>query len=300
MELHLETDAVGSVVDGALEPLRPAAGGVYRDEYVTVLRGPVPSGREIVHTPHFTVHAGEPLAVTHLLDLEDLDEDLTGLLQSELFEPGWVRGAELFERLFTGIVITCSADPLVAWESFYRNTIERQEAIGGHTGSAIEQFRPVHDHAVDLVVGESALELGSCFGFLALRLAAQGRAVTASDLSVGTMQLLGAVAPRLGTPLATLVADAGHVPAADRSFDTVLAVHLLEHIDAPHGDRVLAEAVRLADRRVIVGVPYEDVADETFGHVRTVGPDDLSRWGLATGLSFEVHEHHVGWLVIDR
>ena len=47
-------------------------------------------------------------------------------------------------------------------------------------------------------------------------------------------------------------------------------------------------------------MPYEDVADETFGHVRTVGPDDLSRWGLATGLSFEVHEHHGGWLVIDR
>ena len=289
-----------NTVDSPLSPLHPAPGGVYRDDYVTVLRGAVPSGREIAHTTNFTVHAGEPIVVTHHLDLDDLDEDLTGLLHTELFEPGWVRGAELFERLFTGVVLTSADDPMTAWEAFYRNTIDRQREGSRTPGSAIEQFRPVHDHAASLVVGRSVHELGSCFGFLALRLAADGFRVTASDLSVGTMQLLSAVAPRLGTPVETLVADAGHVPAADRSVDTVLAVHLLEHVDAEHGARVLAEAVRLADRRVVVGVPYEEVADETFGHVRTIGPGDLDAWGAATGLSYEVHEHHGGWLVIDR
>ena len=283
-----------------LSPLRSAPGGVYRDDCVTVIRGPAPPGREIVHTSHFTVHAGEPLAITHQLSVDDLDEDLTGLLHTELFEPGWVRGPELFERLFTGIVLTCADDPLTAWEAFYRNTIRQESTPGARPGGAIEEFRPVHDHAVELVLGDSVHELGSCFGFLALRLAAQGLDVTASDLSVGTMQLLGAVAPRLGARVATVVADAGHVAAADRSVDTVLAVHLLEHVDTEHGRRVLDEAVRLADRRVIVGVPYEDVADETFGHVRTIGPADLAELGAQTGLCFEVHEHHGGWLVIDR
>lgn len=281
-------------------PLRPAPAGVYRDDYVTVLRGPAPPSRQIARTPHFTVHAGEPLAVTHHLGLDDLDEDLTGLLRTELFDPGWVRGADLFERLFTGVVLTSADDPLDAWEAYYRNTISRQSKPYVRTGGSIEQFRPVHDHAMSLVVGDSVHELGSCFGFLALRLAAEGHRVTASDLSSGTMQLLGAVAPRLDLAVTTLVADAGHVPAADRSADTVLAIHLLEHVDPGHGARVLDEAVRLAARRVIVAVPYEDVADETFGHVRTIGPDDLRAWGERTGLSYEVHEHHGGWLVIDR
>ena len=47
----------------------------------------------------------------------------------------------------------------------------------------------------------TVLELGCCFGFLSLRLAAAGRTVTASDLSPGTVRLLAAVAPELGVRL---------------------------------------------------------------------------------------------------
>ena len=41
-------------------------------------------------------------------------------------------------------------------------------------------------------------------------------------------------------------------------------------------------------------------ADETFGHVRTVSLDDLAAWGHASGLRWDVTEHHGGWLVLDR
>ncbi len=143
------------------------------------------------------------------------------------------------------------------------------------------------------------LELGCCFGFLSLRLAAAGRSVTASDLSAGTVDLLAAVAPRLGIRVGTVAADAAHVPADDRCVDTVVLVHLLEHVEADHGGRILAEAVRLARRRVVVAVPLEEEADETWGHVRTVTLTDLAGWGAASGLPHEVHEHHGGWLVLE-
>jgi len=143
------------------------------------------------------------------------------------------------------------------------------------------------------------LELGACFGFLSLRLAVAGRRVTATDLNAGSVALLRAVAPVLGVGLDTRTGDAARFAATGGAADNVLLIHLLEHLDAERGRRALAEAVRLARRRVVVAVPLEDEADETWGHVRTVSLDDLRAWGTTSGLAFEVHEHHGGWLVLD-
>jgi SAM-dependent methyltransferase len=152
---------------------------------------------------------------------------------------------------------------------------------------------------LELLAPGSVLELGCCFGFLALRIAATGRTTKASDVSPGTVQLLASIAPRLGLRLTTETADAARFPAEDGCADTVLAIHLLEHLDPLQGDRTIAEAVRLARRRVVVAVPLEEEADETWGHVRTVTLDDLDAWGRACGLPYDVHEFHGGWLVIE-
>ena len=108
-------------------------------------------------------------------------------------------------------------------------------------------------------------------------------------------------APRLGVPAEPpTTADAARFPADDGCADTVLAIHLLEHLEPAHGTQVVAEALRLAARRVVVAVPLEDEADETYGHVRTVTLDDLDRWGRGTGCAYDVHEFHGGWLVVDK
>lgn len=290
--------------------------GVYRDAFVEVHACPAPApvarrSRHMVRTPHFdVVHDGPRVLLTHRVPAERIDDDLSGLLADELFSPGWLRGPEMFERLFTGIVLTSGPDPLASWTLFYRNTLRRVETVlargggvGGGVGGAhgtIDDYAPVYAFAEQLLEPGSVLELGCCFGFLSLRLAAAGHHVTASDLNPGTIALLDAVAPLLGVSLRTVVADAGRVPAPERSADTVLLIHLLEHLDSDHGDRVLAEAIRLARRRVVVAVPLEDEADETWGHVRTLSLADLDAWGSRTGLAHTVHEHHGGWLVLDR
>lgn len=291
-----------------IDPFAAAPGGVYTDEWVQVSRGGTPRPRRQLHmvrTPHFDVlPEGARVRLWHGLQPTEVDDDLAALLADELFRPGWLRGPELFQRIFTGVVRTLAEEPARSWELFYRNTLRRLDeavaGVGGRGPGNIAEFAPIHARVESLVRGRSVLELGCCFGFGALRLAERGFAVTASDINGGTVSVLEAVVPRLGTPLRTVVADAGRHPGAARSYDTVLAVHLLEHVDVRDGARVLAEAVRLARRRVVVAVPLETEAEETWGHVRTVDLDDLDRWGRASGLRHQVHEHHGGWLVLDR
>ncbi len=57
--------------------------------------------------------------------------------------------------------------------------------------------------------------------------------------------------------------------------------------------------LRVARRRAVVAVPFEDEPTPAWGHVRTFDLDDLHALGAATGLPYTVDEHHGGWLVID-
>ena len=276
-----------------IDPLAPTVHGRYEDEVVVVEAAHTarpPKGLRTVRTEHFDLTPFDGrVHVAHVVPATAVDDDLAGLLQDELFGPGWLRGTDLFERVFTGVVRTSAADPLASWELFYRNTLARLDAADrGEAGTgarepgahgSIDGYAPVHDHVMDLLAPGSVLELGCCFGFLSLRIARTGRETTASDVSPGTVHLLAAMAPRLGVPLFTTTADAARFPSEDGSADTVLAIHLLEHLEPGHGTQVVAEALRLARRRVVVAVPLEDEANETFGHVRTVSLDDLRRWG---------------------
>ena len=290
-----------------IDALAPLVDGGYDDPHVRVTAGRL-GAEPAVRTGHFDVTFGAGrVQVAHGLPPSEVDDDLTGLLQDELFGPGWLRGGDLFERVFTGVVRTSAEDALAAWELFYRNTLTRLAAgraqpTAGRACrdlSSIDAYAPVHEHALELLAGDSVLELGCCFGFLALQTARTGRTTTASDVSPGTVRLLAAMAPRLGVRLSTVTADAARFPRDDGLADTVLAVHLLEHLEPDHGAQVVAEALRLARRRVVVAVPLESEADETYGHLRTVSLDDLRSWGRATGHPFDVHELHGGWLVSD-
>ena len=305
-------------VTAGIDPFASLHDGAYDDGVVQVraCHGPRPRrSLRSVRTPHFDVlPARHRVQVQHVLPPDEVDDDLAGLLADELFGPGWLRGPDLFERIFTGVVLTSAGDPLSGWELFYRNTLRRLDdllaagpgddaapdgVIGAH--GTLAGYAPVYSHVESLLrPGGSVLELGCCFGFLSLRLAGAGFPVVATDISPGTVTLLSRVAPRLEVPLATATADASRVPSPGGSAVHVLAIHLLEHLDEEHGERVLAEALRLGRSRVVVAVPLEDVADETWGHVRTISLADLEAWGIASGWDFEVHEHHGGWLVLDR
>ncbi|WP_235881497.1 MULTISPECIES: mycofactocin oligosaccharide methyltransferase MftM [Mycolicibacterium] len=166
-------------------------------------------------------------------------------------------------------------------------------------------FSAIHEHAAALLMGRQLVDVGSCFGFFALRAVDLGMEVTATDLSQPTMDLLARVSPLLRRQLRTIGCDAAHVPLPDGSADTVSALHLVEHLTPAAADDVLEEAIRLARRRVIVAVPFEDEPRACYGHVQAFNPASLRRLGskLSDGhpsLVVSVHEYRGGWLVIDR
>lgn len=296
-----------------IDPLAPpSSAGRYADALVTVIRHSSPPRdmhAEVTRTRHFCLHRYDPrIEIGHWLRPENLDNDLAGILADELFAPGWLSGVEIFERVFAGVVRSIVDDPLHAWASFYDNTLRRiKECWGTTTGedsadtlSSITGFAPVYRRAMHLVPAGRVLDMGSCFGFLPLLLAERGRnTVTATDIEPGSMRLLRAIAERRRARLDTLVCDAAQVPLPDRSVDTVTAVHLLEHLDAAYGHAVISEALRLARRRVVVAVPFEDEPTAAYGHLRTFTNGELVQLGQATGYEFHVTEYHGGWLVVN-
>ncbi|MBS4101101.1 mycofactocin oligosaccharide methyltransferase MftM [Tsukamurella paurometabola] len=234
------------------------------------------------------VRSGGVLRVRHGLGTDDLRDDLAVRIAEEV-RPATVSE---FEQTLVGLIRTTVADPDRAWATFYRNSLD--DLLSGRAA-----FAPVHRRAESLHTGSSLLELGSCFGLFALRMARRGVRVTASDVCPGTVAMLRRVAPALGTDLEAVVADATAVPLPDRYADTVAALHLLEHLPEDAAEAVISEAVRLARRRVVIAVPFEDEPAACYGHVRTFDPAELRRLGARTGLPYRVFEHHGGWLVID-
>ncbi|SNT41574.1 mycofactocin oligosaccharide methyltransferase MftM [Rhodococcoides kyotonense] len=196
-----------------------------------------------------------------------------------------------FELVMVGLVRSTVDDPVAAWATYYRNSLD--ELLSGAA-----DFAPIHARAESLVRG-SVLDLGSCFGFFPLRLAMRGHDVTATDLSAGTMRLLATVAPHLGATLDVITCDASGIPVPDKSSDTVTALHLLEHVDDGTSGRILGEAIRIARERVVVAVPFEDEATACHGHIRTFDTDVLRAIGEQSGLPFDVDEFHGGWLILD-
>ncbi|RRO14340.1 class I SAM-dependent methyltransferase [Saccharopolyspora rhizosphaerae] len=257
----------------------------------------------VTHTEHFCLHRrGHRMEITHWLRPEQLDNNLAGLLADELFAPGWLSGVEVFERVFTEVVQSVVDDPLRAWTTFYDNTLGRirecwARPAGCAPHSSIADFAPLYQRVLQVAPPGRVLDLGSCFGFLPLLLAERGEhSVIASDLAPGSMRLLEVVAASRGHRMHTLVCDAAQVPLPDGAVDTVTAMHLLEHLEPARGDAVLAEALRLARRRVIIAVPFEDRPNAAFGHVRTFTAADLDHLGASTGHRYEVTHHHGGWL----
>lgn len=281
-------------------PIDPLSGGGldrYDDDVVTVERGGV-AAAHATHTRHFSTWTeGDRLHVVHRLRPDQIDNDLAGLVSDELFDPGWLTGGDVFERVFSGIVLSSAADATSAWELFYRNTLQCLRHPRS-TGSLAE-YAPVYAHALSLVPSGTVLELGCCFGFLSLQLAEQA-CVTASDVTPNTVRLLGEVARRLGVGLDTLICDAARVPRLDAAYDTVLAIHLLEHLEESHAELVVAEMLRLARHRVVVAVPFEDEPAAAYGHLRCFDLDVLSALGRASGWRYRTYEHHGGWLVLER
>ena len=274
---------------GAIDVLRSCPDGRYADDRVVVTAQP---GRAL------TAGRGPDgrIQVRHGWRAGELDDEIATPLTAALGP--LTDDHEVFGRAFTGVVLTSAPDAVPAWDAFYRASLARYHRPPGQRG-----YSEVYRHALGLLParpGARVADLGCGFGFLALHLAARGAAVTACDAVPGATGLLGRMAGRLDLSLDVACGDAGSGLLASVSADAVVLLHVLEHVDEAAAAALVTEAVRIARRRVVVAVPYETTPARLFGHVRTIDQRQLDKLGAGSGWDHQVHEHHGGWLVLDR
>lgn len=248
----------------------------------------------------FTVTADDyRVRIGHELELGSLSEAVIPTLARDLLTTGVLRTVDEFHGAMTALVTSRDASWQECWSAYYSSSIAA--LAEGHC-----PFSPIHDRAVAELVGTSALEIGCCFGFLSLRLAREGADTVAVDLDPSVLRLLRTCAPAGQSAPRPLCLDGRSTPLAASSADTVYLIHVLEHLDDTTGWSVFLEALRLARRRLVIAVPFEEVAVAQYGHVRTFDipalerlaariDDDATRSGVRT----RVDSHHGGWLVVD-
>ena len=252
-----------------------------------------------IQTPHFLITNGRARPRVP----GEISNELAGHIAAELVPLGLVPDGPAFERVFVDAVLSAQPDPERAWAAFYANTMRRlRRADDAGTGS-VATFARIYRHTLSLVRGTTVLDAGSCFGFLPLLAAERDPRlkVIGTDLVPAAAALAGRISRARGGRARFAAADLLALPAGDQTVDTVLAVHVLEHLPARVTASALAQLRRVARQRVVIAVPLEEVPDPTFGHLQAFDLPRLARLGAeAPGWSGAVHAADGGWLVLDR
>ena len=257
---------------------------------------------QTIATPHFLIRNGR---VRPRFPGGPVSNELAGHIAAELGPLGLVPDGRAFERLFVEVVLATHPDPSRAWGAFYGNTMRRLRCPDRVGTDSVATFARIYRHALSLIRGSTVLDVGSCFGFLPL-LIAEGSPrlrVIGADLDPAAAALAGRIAREQVSHARFAVADLLALPAGDEAVDTVLAVHVLEHVPAAATGPALAQLLRVARRRVVVAVPLEDSPDPTFGHVQAFDLHTLAAIAAsvdAPGWSRAVYSADGGWLVLDR
>jgi SAM-dependent methyltransferase len=101
--------------------------------------------------------------------------------------------------------------------------------------------------------GRAVLDVGTGTGRAALELARGGARVTGVDASAEMLRVARARAAEAGIDATFDVADAHHLPYADRAFHCAVSLRVLMH--TPDWRQCLAELCRVADDRVVFDYP---------------------------------------------
>jgi len=260
-----------------------------------------------IETPHFIIANGR---VQPRFPCE-ISNDLADHIAAELVPLGLVRDTSAFEQIFVDTVLAARPDgaegskPMQAWTAFYGNTMRRLRRPERRGTGAVATFARIYAHALSLVRGTTVLDVGCCFGFLPLLAAAHDPRlrVIGTDLVPATAALASRISRVHGGRARFAAADLLALPIADEAVDTVLAVHVLEHLPAGASARALAQLRRVARCRVVIAVPLEESPDPVFGHLQAFDLPSLAQVGGdpgTAGWSRAVHAADGGWLVLDR
>jgi len=242
-------------------------------------------GYYLQETPHFllcTRTAAPSTILVHWLAPAEIDANIGYIFMRELKPLGLLSNAQQFGQTFA--VVVCSLFPFDSQQAFHlyaANTLQRYRTLLATTNSesslsdsTIHTFAAVYRRVFQLRVGERFLDAGCSFGFLPLLIAEHFPyldQVVGIDIEAGSFPIVRAIAEEqqlkhVHFTQADLLADDF---ASLGVFDTVTALHILEHFGEPDMYRVLTNLLQITSQRLILAVPYESNKPEiAFGHAQ--------------------------------
>jgi len=255
----------------------------------------------------------------HWFAPDALDANLGDHVIQELKPLGILAQAQDFSDIFGAIVGSLFPyDVQRAWHLYGTNTLRRYQYLlknppaSSIAHSTIDTFASLYRRVFAWLIGDHFLDAGCSFGFFPLLVAQQFPAlskVIGIDIRPEpfTTTRLIAQERRLKNvqfTQADLLADDLSMPGY---FDTVTALHVLEHFTEEDMYRVLKNLLKVTTRRLILAVPYEQGEPEIlYGHeqlfsrpkLEAVGQWCLQQWEGASRMWYE--ECEGGLLVIER
>lgn len=257
-------------------------------------------GYYLQETPHFllcTRAAAPSTILVHWFAPEEINADIGNMFMQELKPLGLLSNAQHFGQVFA--VIVCSLFPYDTQRAFhlyatntlqrYRNLLADTNSECPHSDTTIQTFAAVYRRVFQLRAGKRFLDAGCSFGFLPLLIAERFShldQVVGIDIETGSFPIMRSIAKE--QQLKHVHFAQADLLTADFSslgiFDTVTALHILEHFNEPDMYRVLTNLLQITSKRLILAVPYEsDQPEIAFGHQQLFSRDQLEavgRWCL--------------------
>ena len=242
-------------------------------------------GYAIYETPHFLLftRAEAPSnIVVHWFAPNELNADVMHYLNQELKPFGIFTRSQHFGEVLSGIVGSLFPDDTRrAWRYFGANTLQRYLMFLSSAltpplpdYATIGMFATLYQRVLELRVGKTFLDAGCASGFLPLLIAER---IPFVDRIVG-IDINGdafATAKELAEErsyqnvqyfVCNLLAEDF---TRQGQFDTVVALHVLEHLKEHDMYCALSNLLRVTSQRLILAVPYEEGQPEaSYGHLQ--------------------------------
>ncbi len=234
----------------------------------------------------------QKVILVHQLAENELDNNIGQYLVQELGPCGLLNSDKAFGAALIGVVNSFNPrDPVQAWGTFSINTLQRlREKLNGVASKTNEQdfiapFAEIYRYLFSLKVGSSLLDVGCACAFWPLLVAERekgthGRIVGVDNRSEAIIlsENMAALAGITGVEFAVSDLLAPDFPKVG-TFDTVTAIHLLEHFTADQLPLALSNLLSVTRQRLIIAVPYEQQAEVAYGHQQVFSREKLEKWG---------------------
>ena len=279
-------------------------------------------GYQLHETPHFLLckRAETPKTViVHWFAPEEIDADIGHYFMQELKPLGIFEQGPCFGDLFASVIFSLSPyDIQSALRLYATNTLRRYQRLvaieDAHMlrTSPMEKFSLLYQRICDLQVGEHFLDAGCGYGFLPLITAERFpslKNILGIDIEANHFPVIRAIAQERQlrnvqfAQADLLAADFGSIGR----FDTVVALHVLEHFTEVDTYRVLANLLAVTTQRLIVAVPYEEgEPEQVYGHLQLFSRPKLKAMGewciqqLAGAGRVQYEDCVDGLLIIER